>query len=161
MGCGGASLSAHAPPEPITWRRLRGPGAPRVTCLPVGRGRSREAGTAPPRGRGLGRGGGCWAGSRRPWRTSNFWPCYPGDPRRGGYLTGWGRGAVRTLGETNEKTRPGTRGRCRASRAHLRPAARRRHREAEAGSGPGGGGVRQVSDKLGGRPSRESGVSRV
>ena len=126
----GTGLAAHAPTEPIFWRRLRGRGAPWITCCAGSwQGSFREGWDSPSprggawsRGCGAGREGRFWACSRGLLSASNSWPCYPGNRRRGGHLAGWGRGAVRTLGETNEKTRPCPRGRCRRSHAHLRRA---------------------------------------
>lgn len=102
-------------------------GAPWITCLPApGQAVLGKSGMGPPPrggawsgGGGAGRGGGCGARSRGPLKANNSRPCYPGDGRRGGPLVGWGRGAVRTLGKANEKIRPGPRGRCRRSHAHL------------------------------------------
>lgn len=52
---GETNLSAHALSEPITWRRLRGQGAPWITCLPAP-GQAvlgRDGVVSPPEGRSL------------------------------------------------------------------------------------------------------------
>lgn len=51
----GTGLSAHAPPEPIAWRKMRGRGAFWITCLPApGPAVPGRDGTVPPQGAGPG-----------------------------------------------------------------------------------------------------------
>lgn len=140
------SLSAHAPPQPIVGRGPRGRGAPRSRACRLWAWRFLQGPNGPsPEG-------GAWAGARHEegkrllgtqpgrLRAHNSRPLSPGDRRQGGHLAGWGRGAVRTRGEANEKTRPGPRG---GAVGHMRTWDRRRrwhgHPEREEGNGAGPG----------------------
>lgn len=140
-------LPAHAPPWPIVGRSSQGRGARRSRAHRLWARRFLKGpnGPAPQRagpgpGRGSGRGSALLGTQPGRWRAPNSRPLSPGDGRRGGHLAGWGRGAVRTLGEANEKSRPGTRG---GAVGHMRTWGGwrpwRGHPEREEGSGAGAG----------------------
>lgn len=144
--CHEMRLSAHAPPQPIVERRSRGRGTFRSRACRLWARLFLEG----PNGPALG--GGAWTGARpgegkrllgtQPGRLRepNSRPLSPRDGRQGGHLAGWGRGAVRTLREANENTRPGPRG---GAVGHMRTWGGwrrwRGHPEREEGSGAGPG----------------------